>query len=273
MTYLPITRPNWQYYQDPNDYVPNWGPPNPHMYPQVVSNIGTGLGNSNTNVVDADVVNPKTKGIKGLFGGLMGKFGKGKSLFGSSGSGGPDLSAFKNLGSNVRATRLFDGGPKIGTLGLAGMGAYQGINALQNGMENAQADTEYNNLIRDIKSSAYSNPMASQYLTADQNRLLRQARTGGLDAGNWGGAAQGAVQGIPQALVSSLIGGVVGGIPGALIGGLGSLGNSAIQGYGNRTREQNDKLSSLYSALQNAEMDYRDESNQRIRNRHFNYMY
>lgn len=222
MPYLPITRPNWQYYQDPRD------------------------------VIDAEVINPKPKGIKGLFGGLMGKFGNGKSF---------------------RDIRPFKGGPTIGTLGLAGMGAYQGINALQNSMENAQADTEYNSLIRDIKSSAYSNPMASQYLTADQNRLLRQARTGGLNAGNWGGAVQGAVQGIPQALVSSLIGGVVGGVPGALIGGLGSLGNSAIQGYGNRTREQNDKLSSLYSALQNAEMDYRDESNQRIRNRHFNYMY
>lgn len=253
-------------------YNPNWtyGSADPRISMPVLSNLRTTPGGSNPNIIDADVTDPKTGGIKGLFGGLRGKFGAGKALFGSPGF---DLSALKNLGRDVRATRLFEGGPKLGTIGTAGMGAYQGIKAIQGLTENAQSDTEYNNLIRDIKSSAYSNPMVSQYLSADQNRLLRQARTGSLDAGNWGGAAQGAVQGVPQALLSALIGGVAGGIPGALIGGLGSLGNSAIKGYGNRTREQNDKLSGLYSALQNAEMDYRDESNQRIRNRHFNRMY
>lgn len=202
--------------------------------------------------------------------GLRDKFGEGKALFGKLGIA---PGALKGLGTDIRATQLFQGGPKLGQLGALGMGAYQGINAAQGLTQNAQSDADYRNLVKDIKASAYANPMASQYLTADQNSLLRQARTGSLDVGNWGGAAQGAVQGIPQALFSTLIGGVTGGVPGALIGGLGSLGNSAIQGYGDRTREQIDKLSGLYSALQNAEASYRDESNRRIRNSHFGNMY
>jgi hypothetical protein len=241
MPYPLITAPNWQYWQDPGDYAPNG--------PAPIPNAG-GFGDK--------------------FGRFRDKFGDGKALFGKFGIA---PGALKGLGTDIRATNLFQGGPRLGQLGYLGMGAYQGINAAQGFAQNAQADTDYRSLIKDIKSSAYANPMASQYLTADQNRLLRQARTGGLDAGNWGGAAQGVVQGIPQALFSTLIGGITGGIPGAVLGGLGSLGNSAIQGYGDRTREQVDKLSSLYSALQNAEAAYRDESNRRIRSSHFNNMY
>lgn len=208
-------------------------------------------------------------GIGGLFRNLRGRFGAGRSLFG----GNFDWDAIKTLPRDIRATQLINGGPTIGQVGAAGMGAYQGIKAIKGLTDNAQADTDYNSLIKDIRSSAYANPMASQYLNSEQNKLLRQARTGSLDTANWGGALGGMAKGVPNALLSTLVGGLVGGAPGAVIGGLGSLGNSAIQGYGDRTRAQTDSLSGLYSALQNAETAYRDEANSRLRSRHFNYMY
>ena len=235
-------------------------------YPRMLPTVYNGGASPNVAIPS----NGGSGKLKGLFGSLRGKFGAGKSLFSSPNW---NWEAIKALPRDIRNTNLFEGGPKIGNIGAAAMGAYQGINAIKGLTENVQSDSDYRNLIKDIKMSAYANPMVSQYLSADQNRLLRQARTGSLDTANWGGAIGGAAQGIPKALISALIGGVTGGVPGAILGGVGSLGNSAIQGYGDRTREQTDKLNGLYSALQNAEMAYGDEANSRIRNRHFNYMY
>lgn len=251
-----ITVPNWTYWQDPYAGMP--------AQSKILS-----MGRGASGGLGADILN-RAGNAKPLLGNWFAShFGQGKSLLGNK----MDLSFLKGLGSNFRATQLYEGGPTLGKLGTYGMGAYQGIKAIKGLTDNVQSQTDYDNLVSDVKGSAYANPMASQYLSADQNRLLRQARTGSLDAGNWGGAMQGAAQGIPQALLSALIGGVAGGAPGAIVGGVGSLLNSGIQGYGNRTREQADKLNGLYSALQNAEMSYRDEANSRLRNRHFNYMY
>lgn len=212
------------------------------------------------------MANNKSNGLKDWFGQHI---GSGKTLLG----GNLNWNAMKQIPSNIRNTNLFEGGPKLGHVGAAGMGLYQGFNAAKGLTENAQTEADYNNLINDIKASAYANPMAAQYLTSDQRKLMRQARSGSLGANNFGGAMQGVAQGIPKALLSSLLGGLVGGGWGALAGGAGSLINSGIQGYGNNMRQQTDKLNGLYDALQNAELSYNDQVSNRVRNRHFNYAY
>lgn len=190
--------------------------------------------------------------LAGMFSGLRGKFGEGKSLLG----GGVNLSKLQNLGSDIRATQLFEGGPTIGGAATAGMGIYQGGKALKGIYENTQTDRDLESLKNDINTQVVSNPMYDMYMDASDEKLLRQMRNGTLnnDVSN---AVSGAFKGIPQAALSTLIGGLTGGPVGAAVGGLGSLANSAIEGYGQDTQNTQAKLQGLYNKLQRANEDYR----------------
>lgn len=202
------------------------------------------------------MMNPAVaKSSKGLFAGLSGlrsKFGAEKSLLGDK----IDLSGLKGLGKDIRATRLWDGGPKISTAANWGMGLYQGGKALKGLYENISNEQDLDSLKKDVNLQIASNPMYDMYMDAGDEKLLRQMKNGTL-TNNWSGALEGTVKGIPQAGLTALMEGLVGGIPGALIGGLGSLGNSAIQGYGQGTQEAQAQLQGLYGRLRQANEEYR----------------
>lgn len=203
-----------------------------------------------------DMMNPAVANTsKGLFAGLSGlrnRFGTGKSLIG----GKIDLSGLKGLGSDVRATRLIEGGPTVAQTANTLSGIYQGGKALKGLYENTQKDTDYNSLKNDITTQIASNPMYDMYLDANDEKLLRQMRNGSL-TDNWSNAATGVAQGIPQAAGAAILGGLTGGLPGAVIGGIGSLVNSGISGYGQGTEQANAKLQGLYGRLKQADEEYR----------------
>lgn len=200
------------------------------------------------------MMNPKNANSKSwLFAGLSGlrnKFGQGKSLTSLK------MPQLKGLGKDIRATQLWDGGPKISTAANTISGIYQGGKALKGLYENSMKDVDYNSLKNDISTQIASNPMYDMYMDASDEKLLRQMRNGTLPD-NWSNAATGAAQGIPQAAGAAILGGLTGGVPGALIGGIGSLVNSGIQGYGQGTDQANAKLQGLYGRLKQADEEYR----------------
>lgn len=188
--------------------------------------------------------------LSGLLPNIRNKFGSDKSLF----SGNmPDL---KGLGKDIRATKLWDGGPKISTAANTLSGIYQGGKAIKGLYDNSTKDADYNDLKKDITLQIASNPMYDMYMDASDEKLLRQMNNGTL-TDNWSNAMSEGVKGIPQAAGAAILGGLTGGVPGALIGGLGSLANSGISGYGKGTEEANAKLQGLYSRLKQADEEYR----------------
>lgn len=191
-------------------------------------------------------------GAAGLFSRLRGRFGPGSTLLG----GKIDLSGLKNLGSDIRATKLIEGGPTVAQAANTISGIYQGGKAIKGLYENIQNDADLNDLRKDIRLQMASNPMYNMYMDASDEKLLRQMNNGTL-TNNWAGAFENGVKGIPQAGLAALLGGVTGGVPGALIGGIGSLVNSGISGYGQGTQEAQAKLQGLYDKLRQANEDYR----------------
>lgn len=190
-------------------------------------------------------------GVAGMFSNLRNRFGKGKSLFGDV-----NMPNLKGLASDIRGTKLYEGGPSLGGLATTGMGLYQGANAMKGLYENIQSDSDLSSLRTDILSEIDSNPMYDMYLDAGDEKLLRQVRNG-TTTNNFSNAASGAIKGIPQALLSTVIGGLVGGAPGAIVNGLGSLGNSAISGYGQGNAKTQSQLQGLYDRLRQASQEYR----------------
>lgn len=193
----------------------------------------------------------QTANSAGLLSKFRGMFGDGKVL-------GPNIGNFgdlKGLVGDVQNTNLLGLG-KVKTLSQAGMGLYQGANALKGLSENVNKGSDYNSLKNDINLSVASNPMYDMYLDAADEKRLRQMRNGSLNNGI-GGAIEGGVKGIPQALLSALVGGVLGGGAGAAINGIGSLVNSGIQGYGNSMDKATGELQGLYSKLRQADSEYK----------------
>jgi hypothetical protein len=157
------------------------------------------------------------------------------------------------------------------------MGVTQGVNALKGLYENSKAEQDLDSLKKDINLQIASNPMYDMYLDASDEKTLRQMKNGTL-TNNWNGAIEGGVKGIPQAALSALMGSMLG-PAGAVIGGLGSLINSGIKGYGQKTQESQDKLQGLYGRLRQANEEYRTmkrPSNLRtagLQTRYFNQLY
>lgn len=200
------------------------------------------------------------------------KFGPGKALFGK-GDGGATWDSIKQLPSNVRATSLFEGGPTLGNLAGGAMAGYQGIDAIRNLSDLSNTSTNLSDQMSDIKAMAYANPMVGTYLDPAQQKLLRQVRSGTVANGTAGEAMGNVIKNLPKALLMTAVGGVTGGGLGAISGGLGTLVNSGIEGASTSKNNTASKLEGLYSALSQANQDYRDNTNERLRNRHFNMYY
>jgi hypothetical protein len=213
---------------------------------------------------------PPLGGLGGLFNRLRGRFGPGRSLFKDR----LNLGSLKNLGRDIRGTRLWEGGPSIGGAATAGMGLYQGVNAAKNLYDLANTSSDINKSISDVRASALANPLVYSYLDSGSARTLRQVQNGTFSEGSGlkNGLA-GAAKGIPSALLATLIGGVAGGVPGAVVNGLGSLANSGIKGASEGKAEANERLQSLYQQLLDAENRYRSESSGRMRERYFGNYY
>ena len=145
---------------------------------------------------------------------------------------------------------------KLGSLAnMAGFLTHGG-NAISGFYNNSQQESNLNDLMSDIESSAYSNPLADSYLTADQRRTLRDIQKDRFDDPSMSDAWTGVIKGVPKALLSAVGGYLTGGIPGAAIQGIGTLVNSGVQGYGNAIQSKDAELQALYETLASAEQDY-----------------
>ena len=150
------------------------------------------------------------------------------------------------------------GGKNIGKIANIGSGIMQGANALSGlgDLGNLQEDTD--TLENDILRSAMSNPLVYSYLTSDQEALLNSIRNGTYDEdADSGDFFDGLLGGLGDAVLPTILGAATGGIPGAVIGGLGTLINSGIGGMQQGQSETNSQLAGLYSALNQAEQQYR----------------
>lgn len=210
--------------------------------PSVNAGAGAGAGGGKSNPGK----------IAGMFANLRNRFGKDKPLF----SGDFKLPNLGKLAKDVRQTKIIEGGPTIGGAANTLSGLYQGGTALKGLYDNMNLEDDLSSLKEDVNLSIASNPMYDTYLDAADEKIIRQMNNGTLE-NNWGNAVSGAIKGIPKAAISAMLGGLTGGIGGAAIGGLGSLANSAISGYGKGTEEASNKLQSLYSKLRQSNEEYR----------------
>lgn len=206
--------------------------------------------------------------------GLKERIGPGKSLIHS------DLK-LPNLGkmaSNLRQTQLWENGPKISTAANTISGLYQGGKALKGIYDNTQAESDLASLKNDINSEVAWNPMYASYLTGSDEKLMRQMKNNTMTNGV-GDFASGALKGLPKAAISAILGGLTGGWAGAAIGGLGSLANSGIEGYGQGVTNAQNKLQGLYGKLRQANDDYQNMRrplgmrNAGLQTRYYNQLY
>lgn len=209
---------------------------NPYQVAPYMGNGGKGIG----------------AGLSNLFAGLRNRIGPGNSLI----KGDFNLPNLGKVASDVRATQLWQNGPTIAQSANTISGLYQGGKAVKGLYDNINAEQDLNSLKQDISTQVASNPMYNMYLDANDEKLLRQVNNNTL-TNNWGGAASGVVNGIPQAALAAVLGGLTGGVGGAAIGGIGSLINSGISGYGKGTEEATGKLQGLYDRLRQANEEYR----------------
>lgn len=147
-------------------------------------------------------------------------------------------------------------GIKLGTLANIGSGIYQGVNAVKNINDTTNTNDNYDQLIKDIKSSAYNNPLHSSYLTADQRDMLYRLKNNTYDSPDVGDVFNGILKNIPQTLLATAGGFASGGLPGAAINGLGSLASGGFEGWNAASKEKQSELQNLYETLLDAEQDY-----------------
>ena len=192
---------------------------------------------------------------------------------------------FSDTLQNLNATReklvnnplLGQGSPSISNIANIGGGIYHGINALSGLNSNASSQKDLESLKRDI-TLATTNPMYDMYLNAADEKLLREMNNSNT-SGNWTAAGNNIMNSIPQALLNAGLGFLTGNIPGAVIQGIGTLANAGIQGYGQGTEEQYNKLQGLYDKLQRANDDYRSMKRPRglrqagLQSQYFNQLY
>lgn len=158
--------------------------------------------------------------------------------------------------ATLREKPIMEGGPSVGST-ARGLGAlYYGGRALKGLYENSLAQDDLDSLSQDIRAQVVSNPMYSMYMDASDEKLLRQMNNGTSTEGI-SNAAEGAMKGLPKAAIATLLGGLTGGVGGAAIGGIGSLVNSGIEGYGKGMTDQQSKLQGLYGRLKQADEEYR----------------
>jgi hypothetical protein len=175
------------------------------------------------------------------------KMGPGPNL-----KGGPGV----QVGKTGPGLTLF--GKNVGTGANILSGIMQGIDFAQGVSSFNDAQSNSDDLLSDIRTSAMGNPLLSSYLTSDQLNLLNDIRSNRY--GNSVGADdffEGMGSGLGDAAMSALGGLAVGGLPGALIGGIGTLINSGVDNLSETTNENTAELQALYQALRDAEMQYK----------------
>lgn len=236
--------------QYPIQKAPNWG--NPRSYDDDFIDMTSGA---------AGTMNP------GRFAFLRNLFSRMPKNFGE----------LHSLGNKIRGTQIL-GGPTVATAANTIGGIYQGVNAAKGIYDNVQSDEDLRSLKNDISSSIAANPMYDMYLDASDEKLLRQMNNGTI-TDNVNDVGNGIVQGIPKALLQAGLGYLTGGPVGAGIGGIGSLINSGIQGYGQGNEKASSKLQGLYNKLKQAEEEYRTMrrpsglSSAGLQTRYFNQLY
>lgn len=146
-------------------------------------------------------------------------------------------------------------GKSIGPWATAGMGIMQGINAAQGLSGVSRSRQNISDLKNDILTSAASNPLVSNYLTADQKQLLNQIRNGTYASELGDDVVRGIGSSLSDAASGALMG-AVGGLPGVLVGGIGGLINGGISGARQGSEQEASRLQALYDALAEAETSY-----------------
>jgi hypothetical protein len=191
------------------------------------------------------------------------------------------FSKLKEFPSQFRNWQPFgEKGPSVGNLSVGINAGVHGVKALGGLYENSKNEADYEDLRRKILAAKISNPMYDAYLDPDQENLLRKVSNGSKTSGNFGNIMSGVVEGIPNALLSAGIGAITGGGPaGAIVGGLGSLINSGISGYGQGQQASISELQALYDSLRQAQADYKSMKrpanlmNAGLQTRYFNQLY
>lgn len=251
------------------------GPASPSPQLPAVIDLTTGgdvAGAANASTGAAGVAGAASKA--GLANWFSNHIGKGKSLIG----GKFDIPNIGKLAKNVRQTNLWEGGPKISTAANTISGLYQGGKALKGIYDNGQLQSDLDSLKNDINSEAAWNPMYASYLSGSDEKLMRQMKNNTLTNGV-GDFASGALKGIPKAALAAVLGGLTGGWAGAAIGGIGSLANSGIQGYGQGLTNSQNKLQGLYTKLRQANDEYQNMRrplglrNAGLQTRYYNQLY
>ena len=205
------------------------------------------------------------KGIKGWYGKHKGKFFKEGGAFSEGGKFGGMFNTLTNPQFDLNDQYQLQGwGKNIGKWSTIGNGIYQGINAAQGLGDLADARDAGQDLVSDIVTASYDNPMLSYDLSSEQMDLLRQLRRGTYDdsvgiedvdlAGTLGGALKGGLTGF-------LTGG---GIPGAIVGAVGGGANAVIDDLGQARNINNAELEALLQALESSRQQQNAMKKQRM---------
>lgn len=205
------------------------------MIPSVDWIYGTGIPNSG---ISNGTTAAKESGLKGLF-------GKAKSFI-----NGKNITYDKGTGISVA-------GKNLGKYVPWGVGIYNGIGTLQNIDSVGDGIADSNAYMTDILQSASANPIASSYLTSDQQMLLNKIRNGtygntvdfGDATSDFGNILMGAGKGA--------LAGIGGGLPGVLVGAASGAIKSGTENASNAQAAKNAELAGLYQALSDAEAQYR----------------
>lgn len=198
-------------------------------------------------------------GGPGFFAGLGGLFGRlrnglGKFSFDPRSAYGKFNTAYQGVTNNPFWTKAggIDG---LGKLANVGGAVVQGGKAIGNLVSADQAQSNYDDLAKDIRMTAAANPLAYSNMSMADKKLLRQIKSG-TSKNNFGNIMTGVTKGLPKILGNTALGFVTGGIPGAIIQGAGTAVNKGIEGYTSGTEESQGQLQALYDKLLQSEQEY-----------------
>lgn len=228
---------------------------------------GAGYDPANAMRITADVVDgvDTAKGIKGWYGKNKGRLFKEGGAFSKGGKVGGMLDNLTNPQFDLNDQYQLQGwGKNIGKWSTIGNGLYQGINAAQGLGDLADARDAGQDLVSDIITASYDNPMLSYDLNTEQMDLLRQLRRGtyddsvGIDDVDLAGTLGGAIKG---GLTGFLTGG---GVPGAIVGAVGGGANAVIDDLGQARNIDNAELEALLQALESSKQQQNAMKKQRM---------
>lgn len=140
--------------------------------------------------------------------------------------------------------------------GISAIQAAKGLSDL------GEARDDTHDLVSQILASASGNPNAALDLTSEQNRLLRELRSGGYKEANADLGDVELLEVLKGAGVGAL-GGLAGGIPGVVVGALGGAINGGISSVNDAQVADQAQLEALLNSLEMSEMAYKNNLKQR----------